>query len=96
MKTSTTANISTRKIFQHITHIRIDDGSWRGTTSTLLTNWTEQFRAYDENIDSTGKLSDEAKRRFLENTVQNHTEFRTVKSTENMFTVIESKPMTFQ
>ena len=39
MKTSTTAKISTRKIFQYITNIRIDDGSWRGTTSVCFTHW---------------------------------------------------------
>ena len=80
-KTSTTAKINTRKLFQYITNVRIDDGSWRGTTSAFLTHWTEQIRMYDENIGATGKLSDEAKRQFLESTVQNHAEFRTVKST---------------
>ena len=51
---------------------------------------------YDENIGATGKSSDEAKRQFLENTVQNHAEFRTIKSTKDMFTAIWSTPMTFQ
>ena len=53
MKTSTTAKINTRKIFQYITNIWIDDGSWRGTTSAFLTHWTEKNRMYDENICAT-------------------------------------------
>ena len=57
---------------------------------------TEQVRTCDKNIDSAGKLSDKAKRQFLENTVQNHTEFCTVKSTEDKFTALCSKPMTLQ
>ena len=72
MKTSTTAKINTRKIFQYITNFRIDDSSWRGTTSAFLTNWTEQIRMYNENIGTPGILTDDAKRQFLENTVQNH------------------------
>ena len=48
MKTSTTAKINTRKLFQYITNVRIDDGSWRGTTSAFLTHWTEKIRMYDE------------------------------------------------
>ena len=51
---------------------------------------------YDENIGTAGKLIEEAKRQFLENTVQNQAEFRTVKSTEDMFTAIGSTPVTFQ
>ena len=96
MKTSTTAKINTRKLFQYITNEQIDDSSWWGTTSVFLTHWTEQIHMYDENIGATGKLSDEAKRWFLENTVQTHAEFRTVKSTEDMFTAIGSTHMTFQ
>ena len=96
MKSSTTAQVNTRKIFQYITNIRIDDGSWRSTTSIFLTHWIKQVRIYDENIESTGKLYNKAKRRFLENTVQHHPEFRIVKFTEDMFTAIGDKPMTFQ
>ena len=51
---------------------------------------------YDENIGPAGKLTDNAKIQFLENTVQNHAEFRTVKSTEDMFTAAGSTLMTFQ
>ena len=54
------------------------------------------IRIYDKSISSTGKSSNDAKRQFLENTVQNHPEFRTVKFTEDMFTAIWSGPMTFQ
>ena len=62
MKTSTTAKINTRKIYQYITNVSIDDGLWWGTTSAFLTHGTEQIRIYDENIGATGKLYDEAKR----------------------------------
>ena len=62
MKTSTTAKINTRKIFQYTTNVKIDDGSWRGIASTILTHWTEQVRIYDENIESNARLSDDAKR----------------------------------
>jgi hypothetical protein len=51
---------------------------------------------YDENIGATGKLSDDAKRQFLENIVQNHAEFRTVKSTKDLFNAIGSTPMNLQ
>jgi hypothetical protein len=62
MKISTTAKINTRKIYQYITNLSIDDGLWWGTTSAFLTHGTEQIRIYDENIGATGKLYDEAKR----------------------------------
>ena len=96
MKISTTAKINIRKICQYITNVRINDGSWRGPTSAFLTHWTEQVHIYDENVDSTVKLSNEAKRQFLENTVQNHTEFCTVKIKEDMVISIGSTPMNFQ
>ena len=91
MKTSATAKISTGIVCQYITNVKIDDGSWRGTTSAFLTNWTEQVRIYDENVESSAQLSDDAKRQFLENTVQNHPEFCNVKSTEDMITVLGAK-----
>ena len=69
MKKSTTVKINTRKIFQYITNIRIGDSSWRCTIITFLSHWTEQIRIHDDNIESTGELSDEDKRQFLENTV---------------------------
>ena len=96
MKTSTTANISSRIFFQYITNVKVDDGSWRGTTSAFLTHWTEQVRIYDDNIESSVTLSDDPKRQFLENIVQNHPEFRNVKSTEDMITALGIRPMTFQ
>ena len=61
-----------------------------------LTYWTEQVCIYDDNIDSTEKLSDEAKWQFLENTVQNYTKLHTVYSTEDVFTVIGFRPLAYQ
>ena len=61
----------------------------------FLTYWAEQVRIYDENINLTGRIYNDDKCHFLENIVQDHPGFRSVKSTEDMISIIECIPVSY-
>jgi hypothetical protein len=45
---STTAKHYSKKIFDHLNIIIINDGLWRGTNKDFVTHWCEKLHLYEE------------------------------------------------
>ena len=79
----------------YTTLVRINDGSWRGTTSSFILHWIEQVRLYESTAPKNEHVSDGQKRTMLENVVSSHTELRMIKTQADQLKALNGSVLTY-
>ena len=78
---STRAKIRANDLLRYITHARIGDGSWTGTTLSFLLHMNEVYRQYNELADTASSMNDAVFMSLLQSAVEPLDDLRQVKST---------------
>ena len=92
---STTAQLNSSELMTYITSVRINDGSWRGTTSSFILHWIEQVRLYESTANKNEHFSDGQKRTMLENVVSSHNELRAIKTQADQLKALNGSVLTY-
>ena len=77
---STQASLEGATILSYITSVKINDGSWKGTTFAFILHWNEQVRIYNKQVHTTNQLSNTLKKSMLENAIHLIPDMRAVKA----------------
>lgn len=94
-KQSTTAQLSSSELITYSTSVRINDGSWRGTTSSFILHWIEQVRLYESTAAKNEHFLDGQKRTILENLVSSHNRLRTIKTQADQVKALNGSVLTY-
>ena len=78
-KWSTEAKHYSKKIFDYLNTVTINDGLWRGTNKDFVTHWCEQLHLYEEYSDQLS-LTDSVKISLLQKAVSGALHLKVVKT----------------
>lgn len=94
MNNSTQAELDMDEILQYLVNSRFDDGKWKGTAKSYLTNWLEQVRLYNSNCPQ--EINDHTLKTFLRNAFSTTPKFDQVRIQENITYRSTGKKLTYQ
>ncbi len=66
---STKASMTSSQLLSYITSARLGTGEWKGTTEAFITNWKNQVKIYERQVDTNDKFLDHMKKIMLQNAV---------------------------
>jgi hypothetical protein len=81
---STEAKHYSKKIFDYLNTITINDGPWRGTNKDLVTHWCKQLHLYEEYSDQLSLTDHSVKLSLLQKAVSGALHLKVVNTQTNM------------
>ena len=92
---SISAKIKASDLLTYITSSKINDGTWRGTSTGYIRHWKEQVRLYHKKLDLKEHFSDSQKKTILENAISTIPELRQVKTNADTLTAFNGTALDF-
>ena len=92
---STKASLNAARVLTYLTTTHIDDGTWRGTSSSYILHWLEQTCLYNKQVHITDQLNHSLQRTMLENAVHPLPDLWAVKAQADQHKVQTGKTLTF-
>ena len=93
---STQAILDASSILRYLTSVRIDDGTWNGTTEKFVLHWQEQVRLYETLVPSSQHFDDHLKLIMLQNSVHPHPQLRSVQNVAMQLATRDGKSVDYQ
>jgi hypothetical protein len=78
-KQSTKASLNAGDMLTYITSVRLDDGSWKGSSLGFVNHFLEQIRLYHQQVPSSERFSNKQVRTLLQNAITLADHFSMVK-----------------
>ncbi len=92
---STQAILDASDILDYITTVRIDDGTWNGTTASFVLHWQEQIRLYEKQVPARQHFHDDLKLSMLKYAVHPHPQLCSVQNVALQLAVKDGKTVNY-
>ena len=94
--TSTQAILDANRTLMYLVTVRINDGTWNGSSEKFVLHWMEQLRLYETLIDPKDILSDAIKMMLLQSAVRGSVQLGQVYNVALQLATHHNTPVTYQ